>query len=62
MSLFKIIACIVLGLIGFYAFLQRESLRDLTDKATKEEKKALDRIEAVAMFLPLLIMAFIVSE
>ena len=58
----KIIACIVLGLIGFYAFLQRQNLNDLVEKATKEEKKALEVIEAVALFLPLIVAAFIMAE
>lgn len=58
----KIIICIILGLVGFYAFLQHLSLAELKGKATKEEKKAIEKIEAVALFLPLIIAFFIMAE
>ena len=59
MSIFKIIRCIVLGLVGFVAFIDHNSLSELRKKATKGEKKSLERIETIAMFLPLIIMFFI---
>lgn len=61
MIIFKIIACIVLWLIGFYAFLLRDSLEELIEKASKEEKKALYRIDAIATFVPLIASAFIIA-
>lgn len=61
MSIFKIIICIILGLVGFCAFLYGQELRDLKSKVTKEEKKALDIIESIAVFLPLIIVAFIAA-
>lgn len=62
MSISKIVFCIVIGLVGFYAFLQAQSLGELKEKATKEEKKAIDKITTIAIFLPLFIMCFIMSE
>ena len=61
MLILKIIACIIVVLAGFYAFLNHLSLDELKEKATKEEKKALERIETVAIFLPLLVAAFIMA-
>ena len=60
--LIKIIGCIIIGLVGFYAFLNHTSLVELKGKATKEEKKALEKIEGIAIFLPLIIIAFIMAE
>jgi len=62
MLVFKIIACIVFGLIGFFAFLNHSYLKELKEKATKEEKKALERIENIAIFLPIIIMCFIIIQ
>ena len=59
MSIFKIIICIIIGLIGFYAFLMCHSLEELKEKATKEEKKILEKIEAIAIFLPLAFFCFV---
>ena len=38
------------------------SVNELKAKATKEEKKSLERIETIAILLPLLVMAFITAE
>ena len=61
MLIFKIIACIVLWFIGFYAFLLRYSLEELIEKASKEEKKVLYRIDAIATFVPLIASVFIIA-
>lgn len=61
MLIFKIICCIVIGFIGFYAFLQANSLKELKEKATEVEKDALGKIELIALGLPLLIICFIVA-
>ena len=59
MLIFKIISCIIVGGVGFVAFLETQGLRELKRKASKEERKSLDRVENVALFLPLVCMAFI---
>ena len=61
MLIFKIILCIIVGGVGFFTFLETDSLRELRKKATKEEKKSLDRIETVALFSPLVIFAIILA-
>ena len=61
MLIFKIIACVIVGFIGFYAFLESTSLDELKSKATNGEKKSLERIELIAMGLPLLVVGFIVA-
>ena len=62
MLVFKIVACIIVGFIGFYAFLEANSLGELKKKATENEKKALEKIEFIAIILPLLIAGFIMAE
>jgi mannose/fructose/N-acetylgalactosamine-specific phosphotransferase system component IIC len=62
MLLFKIIACIVLCLVHFVAFIDHSSLKDLKEKATKGEKKSVERLENIALFLPLIIMFFIIVK
>lgn len=61
MLILKIIACIVIGLIGFYAFLQVGDLDEFIKKANENEKKAIERLEFIAMGLPLLVVGFIVA-
>jgi uncharacterized membrane protein SpoIIM required for sporulation len=62
MLVFKIIACIVIGFVGFNAFLHANSLGELREKATKAEKKSLDVVESVAVILPLLVICFIMAK
>ena len=61
MSIIKIIFCIVLVLIGLYAFLCGQELRDLKRTVPKEEKKALYRLEWIAVLLPLIVFGFIAA-
>lgn len=60
--LFKKIIAIVISLIGVYAYLQRYDYEELKAKATDKEKKALGKIEGIAILLPLIAAAFIVAE
>ena len=62
MSVLKIIACIVLGLVHFVALIDHSSLKELKEKATKEEIKPVERLENIAIFLPLIIMFFIIIQ
>ena len=62
MTVVKIIVCIVLCLLHFFALVDHTSLRELKKQATEGEKKALERIENVAIFLPLIIMFFIIIQ
>lgn len=58
----KIIIAIIVCLIGFCAFLYTGDLKELKEKATKEEKKALEIIEGIAILLPLFVAMFIMGE
>ena len=62
MSIFKIILCIILGLIGVYAGICGTDLRDLTERATKEEKKSLTIIKILATFSPMVIAYIIYNQ
>lgn len=62
MLVFKIIVCIVLWLVHFVALIEHSSLKELKEKATKGEKKTLERLENIAIFLPLIIMCFIILQ
>lgn len=57
----KIIFCAIFGFIGFYGFLQMNNLKELTMKATSEEKRSLEIIEFVALGLPLFIVGLIMA-
>ena len=61
MLIFKILACVVIGFIGFYAFLQIGALDEFIKKANECEKKAIERLELIAIGLPLLIVGLIVA-
>lgn len=54
---FKIIICIVVGVIGFKVFLNLDSLKELKKKATPEEKKDMEYVEWVAFLSPFVIIA-----
>lgn len=58
MLVVKIIVCIVVGFIGFYTYVQAQILQELLEKATNEEKKAMERIETVAFCLLLFVGIF----
>ena len=62
MTVFKIIVCIFLCLVHFVAFIDHSSLKELKEKATKGEKKSVERLENIAIFLPLIIMFFIIIQ
>lgn len=61
MTIFKIIAFIVVGFIGFCIYVYWYSLKELMEKATKEEKKAIDKVEGFIIFAPLVILVLILS-
>ena len=62
MLIFKKIIAIIVGLVGFVAYLQRYSYEGLKDKATEKEKKALGIIEGIAILFPIILAAVIAIE
>lgn len=61
MTIFKIIACIVLVFVSLYVGFLHEGLRELKDKATDKEKKEINIIEIIAFFSPILVAMLLVN-
>ena len=59
MLILKIILSVAVGLWGFYVFLSDQSLDELKKKITKDEKNALEKVEATALITPLILVGII---
>lgn len=59
MLILKIILSGVVGIWGFCVFLEDQSLDELKKKITKDEKNALEKVEATALITPLILVGII---
>lgn len=59
MLILKIILSVAVGLWGFYVFLSDQSLDELKKKITKDEKNALEKVEATALITPLILVGIV---